>query len=155
MKINEILYYFLSKYPHSDELSKTRLTKMVYLADWFSARKNGRQLTDIDWYFDHYGPYVSDVYEVAKEDENINIERSFSQFGSPKEVIRLVGEEGYFTKLNIEDVKILDEVIENTKQLYWNDFINFVYSSYPIKTNSRYSYLKLVELAEQEKNNNK
>ncbi|MFC0274215.1 Panacea domain-containing protein [Metabacillus herbersteinensis] len=44
---------------------------MVYLADWYSALKNGKQLTNIEWYFDHYGPYVVDVYNAVKEDQSI------------------------------------------------------------------------------------
>lgn len=64
-KLQKIIAYFCIRYPYKGELSKARLTKLVYLADWFSALIDDHQLTDIDWLFNHYGPYVDDVFEVA------------------------------------------------------------------------------------------
>ncbi|WP_419892805.1 Panacea domain-containing protein [Oceanobacillus kimchii] len=152
-KIKEVIYYFLINYPYKDELSKTRLTKMVYLADWESAKKYGRQITKINWYFDHYGPYVPDVYEVALKDRKLAINRGFSAFGSPKETIEF--DEGYVdfsiekVKLNLEQAEILDKVIEDTKYLNWSDFISYVYSTEPIKFQDRYKNLDLVVLAKE------
>jgi hypothetical protein len=40
-----------------------------------------------------------------------------------------------------------DFIISNTSQMNWTDFINLVYSTYPIKSNSKYSNLNLVEEA--------
>ena len=42
----------------------------------------------------------------------------------------------------------IDLIIEKTKGLYWQQFINFVYSTYPIITSERYTHLNLVEKAE-------
>lgn len=148
--INNMLYYFIQNYPYPNELSKTRITKMVYLADWFNSQRNGKQITDINWFFDHYGPYVSDVYMVAKKDENIIIRQSESLFGNAKELFTLKDE---FTGYNLTDNErnILDEVINNTKFLSWNEFIKYVYETYPIKSNDRYTFLNLPELASIEK----
>ncbi|MER2009033.1 MAG: type II toxin-antitoxin system antitoxin SocA domain-containing protein, partial [Psychrobacillus sp.] len=77
-KINEVLYYFLENYPYNDELSKTRITKMVYLADWYYSIKYRKQITEIEWYFDHYGPYVSDVFDEADKDPNLTILTTYS-----------------------------------------------------------------------------
>ncbi|WP_337970235.1 Panacea domain-containing protein [Virgibacillus salexigens] len=153
MKLNEIIYYFLHNYPYSDELSKTRITKMVYLADWYSAVNYGKQITDIEWYFDHYGPYVIDVYDAAKDDKNIVIENSFSQFGSPKEIIRLNNNSNGSFTLTTDEKVTLDKVINDTRYMYWNDFIKYVYDTYPIKSQQRYSTLNLVNLAEESKFN--
>jgi len=152
-KIKEVIYYFLINYPYKDELSKTRLTKMIYLADWESAKRCGKQITKINWYFDHYGPYVPDVYQVALKDKKINIKKGFSAFGSPKETIEF--DKGYAdysvdnVRLNIEQVEILDKVIEDTKYLNWNDFISYVYSTEPIESQEKYKKLDLVKLAEE------
>ena len=45
--LTDIIYYLISNYPHKDELSNARVTKMVYLADWHAAVKLGHQLTYI------------------------------------------------------------------------------------------------------------
>ncbi|MEZ5576726.1 MAG: DUF4065 domain-containing protein [Candidatus Competibacteraceae bacterium] len=57
-RLQNIMAYFGIEYPHKFELSKARLTKMIYLADWFSSLADGKKLTDIEWLFNHYGPYV-------------------------------------------------------------------------------------------------
>jgi uncharacterized phage-associated protein len=150
VKIKHIVRYFVEHYPHKIELSKTRLTKMVYLADWYSALKYDKQLTDIQWYFDHYGPYVVDVYDAVKSDQRIEIINDVNRYGSSKQVIRL--KESHFdflytNRLDEASRNILNEVIEDTKMLYWSDFISFVYSTYPIKYSPRYTKLNLRELA--------
>jgi len=154
-KVQYVLRYYALYYPHSHELSKTRITKMVYLADWFSAKEYNSQITNIKWYFDHYGPYVSDVYDAAVKDSKLVIRQEVSVYGFPKEIIALRKqynkEQLNLYLLSDRETKILDKVIEETRNLYWSDFINYVYDTYPIKTQKRYSYLNLVELARQER----
>ena len=58
--ISNIIKYLLKEYPHKAELSASRLTKMIYLMDWKSSIDYGRQITNAQWHFDHYGPYVDD-----------------------------------------------------------------------------------------------
>lgn len=155
-KLNKILYFYLENYPYKGELSKTRITKMVYLADWESSIKQGKQITDIKWYFDHYGPYVSDVYEAAKKDGKISIIQTTSAFGNSKELLE-VNEKNVdcTSEFNEIEVDILSSIIENTKYLNWNSFIKYVYSTYPIVSQSKYSFLNLNELAEEYKEKQK
>ena len=153
VKLKYIIRYFVDKYPYKDELSKTRLTKMVYLADWFSAQRYRRQITKINWFFDHYGPYVNDVYDESEKDRKLDIVQEYNAFGTPKETIYL--KEGVsnlkLDKISKEDRAILDEGIEKTKHLNWSEFIDYVYNTYPIRSEERYNYLDLVKLADEEK----
>ncbi len=48
--LKDIIAYYCDRYPHKEELSKARLTKMVYLADWKSAIVHGKQISDIKWF---------------------------------------------------------------------------------------------------------
>jgi len=73
-KLRDIVAYFCSNYVYKDELSKVRLTKMVYLVDWRSAITDGKQLTRIQWHFNHYGPYVEDVVASIKYDSAFKAE---------------------------------------------------------------------------------
>ena len=149
-KVASIIKYICKTYPHSHELSKARLTKMIYLADWESARKRGCQITDISWYFNNYGPYVDDVVDEAVRDPEINVITTTTVYGTPKIQVQY---NGNIAGLDIggEERAIIDEVIEETKTMYWNSFIKHVYDTYPIRENPRYSYLDLVDLAAQEK----
>lgn len=148
-KVRNVLRYLTSKYPYGNDLSKTRITKMVYLADWYYAQKYNRQITNIKWYFDHYGPYVPDVYETAVDDKYLCIKNDYSYYGTPKSVIVINDEyEDIRIKLSKKEIEVLDKVIEETKELTWNGFIDMVYNTYPIKESKRYTYLNLVKLAE-------
>lgn len=82
-KVDSALRYVLKYYPSDGhELTKTRLTKLIYLLDWESALKTGRQVTDINWYFNHYGPFVSDVFDAADDDSELRIVEKVSNFGT-------------------------------------------------------------------------
>lgn len=153
-KIADIIKYICKMYPYDQELSKARLTKMVYLADWESARRFGRQITEINWYFNNYGPYVDDVFETALMDPEIDVITTTTIYGTPKIQIRYLGN-GEGIGLSKEEIIILNQVISQTQLMYWNGFISYVYDTYPIRENAQYSYLNLVELASQEKADNK
>ena len=44
---------------------------MVYLSDWLNSLKNGEQLTNINWYYDNYGPFVWEIYNSIIEHEDL------------------------------------------------------------------------------------
>ena len=149
-KLNDVVGYLCKKYPIKEELSKSRLTKMVYLADWKSAIKHGKQLTNIRWYFNNYGPYVDDVWHVAVTDDRFNLNHGYNIYGGIKETISL-SKRFDPTSLSRKDKKVLDHVIEQTRPLYWNDFIKLVYSTYPVLTGTQGDYLDLEAAAERYK----
>lgn len=145
--ISDVAAYFCENYPHKSELSKTRLTKLVYLADWEAAKKLGRQITDIRWYFHNFGPYVDDVVDAIRSDERFKILSSRNHYGDEKLEIRLKEAELLSSELTQEEVSVLDSVIEKTSPMYWNAFIKHVYSTEPIEQSDRYRHLDLVAFA--------
>ena len=147
-KLEKIMAYFCQNYPFKDELSDARLTKMIYLTDWFSSVLVGHQATDIEWVFNHYGPYVKDISELANSSKNFIVKKKLNPYGNNKAVIAYVGED---IDIDITSKKIINKVIDKTKSMYFNDFIDYVYSTYPIKNNDRYTILNLPELAQQYK----
>jgi len=151
-RINNVTAYICKNYPHPSELSKTRLTKLVYLSDWKSAQQKNQTLTPITWHFHNFGPYVDDVMESVQEDERFVINYTETMYGDPKMLIEFIGLEDSITGLSSEDTRIIDEVIEETKTMYWDSFIKHVYSTYPIKTIDRYTDLDLIALAVNEQN---
>ena len=147
-KLQQIIAYLCVSYPHKSKLSKARLTKMVYLSDWFSALLDGKQLTEIDWIFNHYGPYVDDVIKTAHSCSGFMISNDNTTYGSHKNVISFQGDIAGI-QLSSREQAIIDAVIDKTESLYFNDFIDYVYSTYPVKKQERYSNLNLVSLAQQ------
>jgi hypothetical protein len=149
-ELKDIIAYYCKEYPHKAELSKARLTKMVYLADWKSAIDRGKQISKIEWIYNHYGPYVDDVANTAQKDPIFNIESTTNMFGGNKEVVRLRSEK-YSPSLHDDEKKILNHIISITSDKYWNTFMELVYSTYPILKSDKYSTLDLVALAKEYK----
>lgn len=153
-KLQDVMVYILKKYPEnlSDEMSNARLTKMVYLVDWKNALVKGNQITEINWYFDNYGPFVTDIEDKAKAKSKIFIiDLGSNMYGQPKKTFRLRDTN---TVINLTDgeKKSIKSVIDETKKLYWNEFIKLVYSTHPVASSDRYTYLKLAEKANEYKN---
>ncbi|NBA78866.1 DUF4065 domain-containing protein [Emticicia sp. ODNR4P] len=143
--MNLIIYIF-SNYPKVDELSKPRLVKLIYLIDWKHTIVNGRQATPIQWYFNHYGPYVDTVIDLIKDHPEIfTVETRTNAYGGISDKIKLVSGQNVHLEESVK--QSADFIISNTSQMSWTNFIDLVYSTYPIKTNSKYTYLNLVEEA--------
>jgi uncharacterized protein YwgA len=142
----DLVRYIIVNYPAPDELSKARLNKIMYLVDWKSAIENAEQITNINWIFNHYGPYVNDIENIIIEDPRFNIQRTNNIYGKEKNIIRLE-EDSNFREPTENEKNIIDFVIEKTKKFNWKKFIELVYSTYPIISQERGTTLNLVELA--------
>ncbi|EPH6097746.1 Panacea domain-containing protein [Vibrio cholerae] len=159
-KISNFIKYLLKNYPYKSELSASRLTKMLYLADWKSAIEESKQLTDAKWHFNHYGPYVDDFIKIAKDDSDIKVYSTQTIFGGGKQQVELRSDFNRDIELEKNEKKILDFVIESTKSKNYEDFIKLVYSTYPVVSSSKYNDLDLVKMAQEyreisEKSSNK
>jgi hypothetical protein len=145
-RLRDVVAYLCHAYPHKGDLSKARLTKMVYLADWRSAIIRGHQITEIEWIFNYYGPYVDAVIDAIRDDPVFSIIQTANMFGGQKEIVQL-NTETTWSSLTEEDIEILDFVIAETAPLYWNQFMQLVYSTYPIVSQPRFTPLELAALA--------
>ncbi len=134
----------------ADELSNARVTKMLYLADWKQAITNRTQITPINWYFDNYGPFVYDVKNEAEGDKELfEVVDTVNFFGTPKVMLKIKDKNYEPAELTNNEITALNHVINETKILGWNSFIKLVYSTYPITSSNRYSFLNLVEKAQE------
>ncbi len=150
-KLTEAIYYVLEKYPHKEEMSNARLTKIIYLSDWRQALKYSTQITDIEWVFDNHGPFVWDVKtEVEKYPNIFLITPTRNPFGNRKLLFEIKNNMSLLNLTNNEKASI-DYIIEITQKLSWNEFIKLVYSTYPIAKSERYSSLNLLHLANEYK----
>jgi hypothetical protein len=152
-RIKDVTAYICATYPNKHELSKTRVTKLVYLADWKSAQRNKKQLTKIQWYFHNFGPYVDAVIESAKKDRRFEITSTSNLYGDAKTLFTIREGEDYKLGLSLSDMELIDEVIGETSKLYWDSFIKHVYDTFPIRATNRHQDLNLISLAKQETSN--
>lgn len=141
--IAEIVYLLCKKYPYKKELSRSRLTKLVYLVDLDHYRKFHKLATEIDWKYDNHGPFTWDVHEAAQSLHDttgiIDIEEKANMFGSRKmEYVIRDGKEMETASLDKTIIACIDSVIEETKQLNYNDFIKYVYKTAPMENAEQY-----------------
>ena len=146
MKLENIITYLCRKYPLRHELSKARVTKMVYLVDWECCMRTGKQLSNIEWYFNNFGPYVDDVINAARNSKTLEVIETENFYGDKKELIQVKGTAPLPSVDSISE-QVINEVIDKTKSMYWNAFIEYVYSTPPISESTRYSELNLEKFA--------
>ncbi|BAF69858.1 Panacea domain-containing protein [Nitratiruptor sp. SB155-2] len=145
--LKDIIYYILKKYPNKKHLSNARLTKLIYLIDWYSAIHYNKQISNIKWYFDNYGPFVWDVLdEIKKNPKLFKIKHTTNFFGNNKKIIENI-ENNYNPNINDHEKQVINKIIDITKDKNWSAFINLVYSTYPILVSEKYSYLNLINKA--------
>ena len=148
--LEKIILYVCMEYPYKHDLSDARLTKTIYLADWKYALDYGKVLTGINWVFNHYGPYVPDVLKCAEDCSMISVVYSANFYNTPKTIIK-ANNDAQKPDLDSDITTILDSMIKKAAKRSWNEFIQLVYSTYPILTQPRYSKLDLVALAKEYK----
>lgn len=147
--LKEAISYILKHYPHKDQLSNARVTKMLYLADWHQAINRKLQITDIRWYFDNYGPFVWDIKKEIECHPEVFISIDTHNFYGQTKTLFSMKNKDYEPCLSDDQKQSLQHIIDVTEKLTWNDFIRLVYSTYPITSSSRYSYLDIVEKAKE------
>ena len=148
-QLKNVMAWILKNYPHEHEMSNARLTKMVYLCDWHHTVYAHSRMTTINWYFDNHGPFVWDIKdEVSERPKWFRMVNTVNMYGSKKSLIELVKKDYSGDDLTESEKSSVVNIIKRTKALYWDDFITYVYSTYPILSSEKYSYLNLEELAQ-------
>src|SRR5262245_11705397 len=115
--IADALAYFLRRYPHKHELSRSRLMSMVYLADWKGALERREQVTDAQWSLGNYGPFSQAVYDALENDDRFRIVIEENVHGTTKGRVELAGEAE--AAVAGTDQPILDFVVSTTQPLRW------------------------------------
>lgn len=149
--VKQVLKYILFHYPYKGDLSASRLTKMIYLTDWKCALEYEKQFTNKIWHFNHYGPYIDDFINLARDDDNIKITNTTNIYGSHKQLLELKSDFNNSVLLPPNLKNIVDFVITATKDKNYEEFIKLVYSTYPVISSSKYSHLDLVSKAREYK----
>lgn len=146
-KLRNIILYIVKMYPYSKTLTISRIEKLIYLINWEYVTRYNTQITNISWYFDNYGPYSSDVYNILNQDKDIKIQKDTSNFGTVRYLVepRKDKDSLNYRGLSDKEIEVIDEVITNTRLLSWNQLINYVYATTPIRKGKKHTYLNLEE----------
>lgn len=128
----DVVAYLRRRYP-ANGLSRVRLRRMAYLADWKSAIERGRQMSGLVWTFGERGPTCPEAERLV-EAELSGSQRSFF---------------ARYPSLTAEDTRLLGFVVRSVGVKGYPEVEKLVYSTYPIFTQERHSDLDLAALAEE------
>lgn len=145
--VQDVVRYLVIHYPYPSDLSIPRLTKLLFLADWFAALQYDHPITSSPWYFDHYGPYAPDVLDAVNQDPQLHISPAHSAFGGSQPLVQAQTSPLPVPSLTDNEQRILDQVITTTRDLSWLSFVVYVHHTYPLRSRPRHTPLPLVDLA--------
>ena len=151
-------YYWKNYKPkelRKDHFSRSRVTKLVYLTDWYYALKSDecKPLTTIPWYFDEYGPYVdltdmlASNYRVVPPEYEYARKRTFVPVGG-------WNEEDVQQRMDLLDrivIGVCNNIIDETHSMSYLTFLNYIYATLPVVRSRRYTKLNLEYFAKEEK----
>lgn len=151
--LDKLIKYFV--YATKGYITKTQLIKFLYLADLYSVKWTGKQLTDLDWCYYQFGPWNEGIDAALNEMNGKEIIQE-SQYNAT--YIRPVNQAAQADDLDIPlSIKF---VLDNIRREWagsdkLNQLLDYVYSTAPMveakNTHRPEEKIKLNLQAEREK----
>lgn len=117
----DVVAYLRSRYS-ADGLSRARLRRMAYLADWKSSIERRRQMTDLAWTFGDSGPTCPEAGRLVEEELSGSQQPFFACYHS----------------LTAEDRRLMRFVVGSVMDKDYPEVEKLMYSTFPIFTQERY-----------------
>lgn len=150
-RVINILDYLYLQYPNPNQLSISRIMKLLYLIDWRYAITKFEKLTDIEWLQTEYGPFYKSLRAIFNESSNFDVSIKIDDDNKEQIIIVFLNKkENLVTK--IETKEVVDFVIEHCKDYTWSELNNLVNSTYGILNTPQGQIINVVELAKKYKN---
>lgn len=126
MKLTDVLLTILRVYwvRYKHYPSKTKLMKLAYLVDVLHARRFGHKLSNANWIYYLYGPYVKG-YEKILEDNPFNIQETEIRGERTASIVSLAGEPEQ--NPDLDEKLIITSVVHDYGGLDLKDLLDHVY----------------------------
>ncbi len=129
-KLADAIYYLVDKLGRID--SRTKLVKLLYLADNLAKKRLGNTITGIKYIYHFYGPYCHDIiFKTVEMSSNGEIVEEYDPFYDKYWYYK--GNVNRQIKLSNDEIKILDEIIEKYGKLKLDEILKIVYSTDEMK----------------------
>lgn len=150
-RVINILNYLYSEYPNPNQLSISRVMKLLYLIEWRYAITKFEKLTDIEWLHTAYGPFYKSLRSIFSESSNFDIKLDIDDKGREQTIIIFLNKKENIS-LNDETKEVIDFVIEHCKDYSWIELNNLVNSTYGVMNTPQGHIIDIIQLAKKYKN---
>lgn len=128
--LEKLILYFVCK--TKGRITKTQLVKFLYLADLYSVKWTGKQLTALDWRYYTYGPWHQDIDVALERMEVLSVHAD-----GDKTLIGSKDESLYAADFDFSAGLLL--MLENIRKEWagsgterFNELLDYVYSTAPM-----------------------
>lgn len=145
-RVINILDYLYLQYPNSNQLSISRVMKLLYLIEWRYAITKFEKLTDLEWMQTEYGPYYKSLRSIFNESSNFAVSIKLDDNKKEQIVIIFLNKK---ENLNLkgETKEVVDFVIDHCKNYSWTELNNLVKSTYGVLHTQQGQIIDVVNLA--------
>lgn len=145
-RVINILDYLYLQYPNSNQLSISRVMKLLYLIEWRYAITKFEKLTDIEWMQTEYGPFYNSLRGIFNESSNFEVSIKLDDNKKEQTVITFLNKK---ENLNIKDEtkEVADFVIKHCKDYTWKELNTLVNSTYGVLNTQQGQIIDIVNLA--------
>jgi len=132
-KLRDVIYYLISKLGVVE--SRTKLIKLIYLADVEAKKKLGKTITGLTYVYHFYGPYTHEIVEKVLEMDGEEIREVYNPFLDRYEYYALGGEvdDNVNVGLDQNEIEVLDEVIEKYGKMSTSEIKEEAYNTEPMR----------------------
>lgn len=150
-RVINILDYLYSQYPNPNQLSISRVMKLLYLIEWRYAITKFQKLTDIEWLQTEYGPFYKSLRLIFDESSNFNVLIKKDDYNKEQIIIDFLNRKENLAA-KVETKEVVDFVIAHCKDYNWSELNNLVNSTYGVINTPQGQIINVVELAKKYKN---
>lgn len=150
-RVINILDYLYLNYPNSNQLSYSRVMKLLYLIEWRCAITKFDKLTDIEWIATKYGPFYKTLRSIFTESSNFDVSVRFDENDREQLLIKFFNNKNNIL-LAERTKEIVDFVIEHCKDYDWTELNNLVNSTFAVLNTNEGQIIDIVALAKKYKN---
>ena len=128
--LEKLILYFVCK--TKGRITKTQLVKFLYLADLYSVKWTGKQLTELDWCYYNHDPWNQDIDATLDRMEVLSFQREGNA------VLIFLKDESLFSA-DVGFSEGLQLMLENIRKEWagsgaekLNELLDYVYSTAPM-----------------------
>ncbi|OBW40047.1 hypothetical protein AB670_03610 [Chryseobacterium sp. MOF25P] len=147
-RVINILDYLYLQYPNSNQLSISRVMKLLYLIEWRFAITKFEKLTDIEWLQTEYGPFYKSLRSIFNESSNFEVLIKIDDNNKEQLVINFLNKKDNFNLRN-DTKEVIDFVVSHCQNYSWTELNTLVNSTYGVLNTPQGQLINLVMSGQQ------